>query len=119
MPDPVPACESSAPARGLQQRRREPARAIDESIFDASVAGEADRKGGNDELGARHEYDDMTLATHRDHVHFAVAAGGGGAPAALAGRAAIVKRPLTAQPTQDRFRPRGEWFIVWWEDDWI
>lgn len=45
---------------------------IDELIFDASVAHEADPNKWNYSLGKKHDYDAATLAKHKDHIHFAV-----------------------------------------------
>jgi len=45
---------------------------IDELIFDASVAGKADRNEWNYDKGKKHEYDTATLDKHSDHIHFAV-----------------------------------------------
>ncbi|HEX8458504.1 MAG TPA: hypothetical protein VF656_14485 [Pyrinomonadaceae bacterium] len=45
---------------------------IDEIIFDARVAGEANRNKWNYDRGQKHNYDDGTLREHRNHIHFAV-----------------------------------------------
>jgi len=45
---------------------------IDELIFDASVAGKADRNEWNYDKGKKHKYDTATLDQHIDHIHFAV-----------------------------------------------
>ena len=48
---------------------------IDEIIFDARIAGEADRNKWNYDQGRRHNYSPSTLARHGNHIHFAVRAG--------------------------------------------
>lgn len=48
---------------------------IDELIFDASVAGEADRNLWNYDGGQKHDFSASTLNEHRDHIHFSVKAG--------------------------------------------
>ena len=58
------------PRVATQQRVRE--LGIDEIIFDARVAGEANRHKWNFNAGRPHSYDAGTLAAHRDHIHFAV-----------------------------------------------
>jgi hypothetical protein len=45
---------------------------IDEIIFDARVAGQANRNRWNYNAGRRHNYDAATLAAHNNHIHFAV-----------------------------------------------
>jgi len=45
---------------------------IDEIIFDARAAGEANRNRWNYDNGHRHSYDPATLTAHRNHIHFAV-----------------------------------------------
>ena len=45
---------------------------IDEIIFDAAVAGEANRNKWNYDQGATHSYNSATLDDHKDHIHFAV-----------------------------------------------
>lgn len=45
---------------------------IDEIIFDASVAGQANRNRWNYNDGHRHNYDSDTLTEHNNHIHFAV-----------------------------------------------
>lgn len=45
---------------------------IDEIIFDAGVAGEANRNRWNYDNGHRHSYDSATLTQHNNHIHFAV-----------------------------------------------
>lgn len=46
--------------------------AIDEIIFDATVAGESNRNKWNYDQGNKHDFDPVTLDKHRDHVHFGV-----------------------------------------------
>ena len=48
---------------------------IDELIFDASVAGQADRNKWNFDQGQKHNFSAKTLNEHRNHIHFAVKAG--------------------------------------------
>ena len=48
---------------------------IDEIIFDAGVAGLEDRNEWNYDRGLKHNFSNGTLATHRNHIHFAVKAG--------------------------------------------
>lgn len=48
---------------------------IDEIIFDARIAGQADRNEWNYDRGRRHDYSASTLARHGNHIHFAVKAG--------------------------------------------
>lgn len=48
---------------------------IDEIIFDARIAGEADRNKWNYDQGRKHNYSPSTLARHGNHIHFAVKAG--------------------------------------------
>jgi hypothetical protein len=48
---------------------------IDEIIFDARIAGEADRNKWNYDQGRKHNYSPSTLIRHRNHIHFAVKAG--------------------------------------------
>lgn len=48
---------------------------IDEIIFDARIAGQADRNEWNYDRGRKHDYSPSTLARHRNHIHFAVKAG--------------------------------------------
>lgn len=50
------------------------AHAIDEIIFDATVAGQADANFWNYDQGRKHAYNAATLTEHRDHIHFAVTA---------------------------------------------
>ncbi len=45
---------------------------IDEIIFDASLAGDANRNRYNFDRGSPHAYDNATLQHHRDHIHFSV-----------------------------------------------
>jgi hypothetical protein len=45
---------------------------IDEIIFDARVAGQANRNRWNYNEGIRHNYDSETLKAHDNHIHFAV-----------------------------------------------
>ena len=45
---------------------------IDELIFDAAVAGQADRNHWNYDQGAKHAYGSATLDQHRNHIHFSV-----------------------------------------------
>lgn len=45
---------------------------IDEIIFDATKAGQADGNKWNFDRGSPHKYDAATLQGHRDHIHFAV-----------------------------------------------
>jgi hypothetical protein len=45
---------------------------IDEIIFDARIAGQADRNKWNYDRGLRHDYSSSTLARHDNHIHFAV-----------------------------------------------
>lgn len=47
---------------------------IDELIFDASVAGEADRNEWNYDQGSKHAYNNATLNDHKDHIHLSVKA---------------------------------------------
>ena len=47
---------------------------IDELIFDAAVAGQADRNLWNYDQGRPHDYDEATLNSHIDHIHFSVTA---------------------------------------------
>lgn len=47
---------------------------IDELIFDAAVAGEADRNRWNYDAGKKHDYGPTTLDGHKNHIHFAVLA---------------------------------------------
>ncbi|MFY9290264.1 MAG: hypothetical protein WAP03_06170 [Methylorubrum rhodinum] len=47
---------------------------IDEIIFDATTAGQADANIWNYDGGSKHTYDAVTLADHKDHIHFAVTA---------------------------------------------
>lgn len=47
---------------------------IDEIIFDARIAGQADRNKWNYDRGQKHDYASSTLAQHRNHIHFAVRA---------------------------------------------
>jgi hypothetical protein len=49
--------------------------AIDELIFDATVAGESPRNKWNYDRGVKHNFNAATLDQHRDHIHFAVKAG--------------------------------------------
>ena len=46
--------------------------AINKIIFDAGVAGQADRNIWNIDSGVPHSYDDATLAAHRTDIYFAV-----------------------------------------------
>ena len=48
---------------------------IDEIIFDGRGGSLAERNRWNHDRGVRHDYDAATLSQHRDHIHFAVAAG--------------------------------------------
>lgn len=48
--------------------------AIDEIIFDAAVAGEQDRNLWNYNGGKKHVYNEITLNSHKNHIHFAVTA---------------------------------------------
>lgn len=48
---------------------------IDEIIFDARIAGEADRNEWNFDRGEKHNFSPPTLARHRNHIHFAVKPG--------------------------------------------
>jgi hypothetical protein len=45
---------------------------IDELIFDATIAGQADRNRWNYDRGTKHNYNGATLNAHRNHIHFAV-----------------------------------------------
>ncbi|WP_439923094.1 hypothetical protein [Nitrobacter sp. JJSN] len=47
---------------------------IDEIIFDAAVAGDADRNKWNYDVGLKHSYDGAALDDHKTHIHFAAAA---------------------------------------------
>ncbi len=47
---------------------------IDEIIFDAAIAGQADRNTWNYDQGTKHAYDTATRDDHKDHIHFAVKA---------------------------------------------
>lgn len=47
---------------------------IDEIIFDARIAEQADRNKWNYDRGRKHDYASSTLAQHRNHIHFAVKA---------------------------------------------
>jgi hypothetical protein len=49
--------------------------AIDELIFDATVAGESPRNKWNYDRGVKHNFNAATLDQHRNHIHFAVKAG--------------------------------------------
>lgn len=49
--------------------------AIDELIFDATVAGASPRNKWNYDRGVKHNFNAATLDQHRDHIHFAVKAG--------------------------------------------
>ncbi len=48
---------------------------IDELIFDATVAGKANRNEWNYDRGVKHNYNATTLSQHRNHIHFAVKTG--------------------------------------------
>jgi len=48
---------------------------IDEIIFDARIAGQADRNKWNYDRGRNHDFSASTLARHGNHIHFAVKAG--------------------------------------------
>ena len=48
---------------------------IDELIFDATRAGQADRNEWNYDRGRKHNFNSVTLNQHRNHIHFAVKAG--------------------------------------------
>ena len=45
---------------------------IDELIFDAAVAGQADRNLWNYDQGRPHDYDNATLNGHKTNIHFSV-----------------------------------------------
>lgn len=45
---------------------------IDDLIFDASVAEEADRNKWNYNAGEKHNFSDGTLRGHKNHIHFSV-----------------------------------------------
>lgn len=45
---------------------------IDELIFDAGVAGKANRNEWNYNEGSKHSYDDGELNRHKDHIHISV-----------------------------------------------
>jgi hypothetical protein len=47
---------------------------IDELIFDASVAGKANRNEWNFDQGEKHNFNAVTLNQHKNHIHFAVKA---------------------------------------------
>lgn len=47
---------------------------IDELIFDANVAGHADRNKWNYDRGVKHDYGSGTLNGHKNHIHFSVKA---------------------------------------------
>lgn len=47
---------------------------IDEIIFDAGGASEADRNRWNYDVGKRHAYKDAVLRAHQNHIHFSVKA---------------------------------------------
>lgn len=47
---------------------------IDEIIFDAAVAGQADRNKWNYNEGAKHNFGTTDLDKHKNHIHFAVKA---------------------------------------------
>lgn len=47
---------------------------IDEIIFDAAVAGEADRNRWNYDAGLKHDFNSDMLDQHKNHIHFAVKA---------------------------------------------
>lgn len=48
---------------------------IDELIFDATLAGQANRNHWNYDRGRKHNFNSTTLNQHRNHIHFAVKAG--------------------------------------------
>jgi hypothetical protein len=47
---------------------------IDELIFNARIAGEADPNKWNYDQGRKHPFDPATISDHGNHIHFAVVA---------------------------------------------
>ena len=66
--------EEIAPALlpGLATDAKVAALGIDELIFDAALAGHADRNKWNYDQGRKHSFNTATLNAHGNHIHFAV-----------------------------------------------